>query len=176
MKINKLIISSIVREYFFITGSVGKIDYKYFISKIEEGIKLTTNLNYKTNVIGKQTDFDYFLNDKNFTKIINKIVFYLQENNITKHPYQLADAWGLREDYGDYTKEHHHLPYYISGVLYLNNHTQSLYFPELQQEIKPKQGEFVLFPSYIKHYTNLNTSDKSKYALAFNFKYLTILQ
>ena len=44
MKINKLIISSIVREYFFITGSVGKIDYKYFIDKIEEGITLTTNL------------------------------------------------------------------------------------------------------------------------------------
>ena len=72
MKINKLIISSIVREYFFITGSVGKIDYKYFIDKIEEGITLTTNLNYKTNVIGKQTDFDYFLNDKNFIKIIKK--------------------------------------------------------------------------------------------------------
>ena len=46
---------------------------KYFIDKIEEGIKSSTNLNYKTNVDGGMTTWNYFVNDLDF-KIISQMI------------------------------------------------------------------------------------------------------
>ena len=44
MKIEKIIKSKILREYYFIKGNI-PIDTKYFIKKIEEGINLESNKN-----------------------------------------------------------------------------------------------------------------------------------
>ena len=157
------------RDYFFITGNLKTIDSKYFISKIEEGVKLSSNLNYKTNVMGQHTSFDFSCQDHHFIKIINELIHYLDTSGITISRYRLADAWGVKEGFGDYAKKHHHLPYYISGIIYLNNHPQKLYFPDIEEEIKPKDGDFVLFSSFLKHYTERNQGQTAKYAISFNF-------
>ena len=176
MKIKKVLRSKIERDYFFITGNLKTIDSKYFISKIDEGVKLSSNLNYKTNVMGQRTSFDFFCHDPHFVKIINELIHYLDTSRITiEHRYRLADAWGVKEGFGDYAKKHHHLPHYISGIIYFNNHPQKLYFPDIEEEIKPKDGDFVLFSSFLNHYTDRNTTDKYKYALSFNCEYLTVL-
>tara|TARA_R110000824_G_C14872434_1_gene642438 strand:+ start:55 stop:594 length:540 start_codon:yes stop_codon:yes gene_type:complete len=177
MKIKKVIKSKIKRDYFFITGSLKDIDSNYFISKINEGVTLGSNLNYKTNVIGQQTSFDFFCKDKFFIEIILKLVDYLHKNKIVyEQEYSLCDAWGVKEGFKDYSKIHHHLPHYISGIIYLNNHPQKLYFPEIKEEVKPQLGGFVLFSSFLNHYNNENKTNKYKYAISFNFEYLTILQ
>ena len=95
-------------------------------------------------------------------------------NKIAKEAYFLKEAWGIKESFGGYTKEHCHLPSYLSGSIYLNDHDQKIYFPDIKKEIKPRKGTFVLFSSFLKHYTNRNNTNKSKYALAFNFDYTTI--
>tara|TARA_R100001132_G_C3245812_1_gene74814 strand:+ start:332 stop:865 length:534 start_codon:yes stop_codon:yes gene_type:complete len=176
MKIKKVLRSKIERDYFFITGNLKNIDSKYFISKIEEGVKLSSNLNYKTNVIGQHTSFDFFCQDNLFIKQIKEFIAYLDNSKITiYHRYRLSDAWGIKEGFKDYSKIHHHLPYYISGIIYLNDHPQTLYFPDIEEEIKPKHGDFVLFSSFLNHYTNKNKTDKYKYAISFNFEYLTVV-
>ena len=172
MKIQQEILSKIERDYFFIAGTID-IDANYFINKIEEGIKYSS-LNFKTNVVGQMTEWNFFKEDKKFIDIIFKFLDYLDNNKIAKKAYFLRGAWGIKESFGGYTKEHDHFPSYLSGSLYLNNHSQKLYFPDIKKEIEPKKGTFVLFSSFLKHYTNRNNTNKSKYALAFNFDYTTI--
>ena len=62
IKINKEIHSKIYQDYIFIVGSL-KFNYKYFISKIEEGIKENSSLNFRTNVEGYMTSWNYFNED-----------------------------------------------------------------------------------------------------------------
>ena len=172
MEIQKEILSQIKRDYFFIVGTI-EIDANYFINKIEEGIK-SSSLNFKTNVVGQMTEWKFFRGDKKFIDIMFKFLDYLDNNKITKESHFLNGAWGVKESFGEYTKEHSHLPSYLSGSIYLNNHSQKLYFPDIKKEIEPKKGTFVLFSSFLKHYTNRNNTNKSKYALSFNFDYTTV--
>ena len=173
MEIKKEIISKIERDYFFVVGDID-IEADYFINKIEEGIK-ESPLNHKTNVIGGMTDWQFFMKDKKLLEILLKIVDYLEFRKITTEAYNLKDAWGVRESFGEYTKEHAHIPSFMSGSIYLNSHTQKLYFPDIDEEVEAKKGRFVLFSSFLKHYAKRITTygSGSKYAIAFNFDHVS---
>ena len=172
MIIDKEIISKIFRDYIFLTGTFD-IDSKYFKKRIDEGIQ-NSKLNYKTNVYGKHTDWTFFNNDTQFLVLLLEIIDHLESLNIVLKKFTLAEAWGLIENFGDYTKKHDHEPYYLSGVLYLNDHPQKLYFPEIKQEIIPKKGRFVIFSSFLLHQTKRNLKHKSKYALSFNLRSILV--
>ena len=173
MEIKKEIISKIEREYFFVVGDID-VDAPYFIDKINKSVEGKDNINYKTNVIGKHTDWNYFNKEKKLLEILIKLVDHLEFNNITHESYSLLEAWGIKEGFGEYTREHCHLPHYISGSVYLNDHPQKLYFPEIKEEVEIKKGRFVLFSSFLKHYTKRNVTNENKYGIVFNFKYNTI--
>ena len=172
MIIDKKIISQIYRPYFFVTG-VFDIDAEYFKKRIEEGIQ-SSNLNYKTNVVGEQTDWKFFTRDKNFGILLLQMMDYIEGLNLELGKYYLDEAWGLIEKFGNFTKKHDHRNMYASGVLYINDHHQKLYFPEINEEITPQEGRFVLFSSFLLHHTTRNVKDTSKYAIAFNFKGQTV--
>ena len=71
--INKYIEKEINIPIFFSECSIDITDTKdYFISKIEESINGENNNNYKTNVKGKMTSWNFFVNDQNFHKILDK--------------------------------------------------------------------------------------------------------
>ena len=171
MKIEKEIKSKIERDYFFVEGSLENIDSDYFINKIEEGILLENNLSYKTNVMGKVTPWFYFSKDKNFIYLVNQLIDYVEIKKITTAAYTLLEAWGIKETFADFTQQHSHTPNYLSGVIYLNDHPQKLYFPQIDQEVTPKKGKFVFCSSFLDHYTKRNVSDDDRYCIAFNFKY-----
>ena len=57
MIIDKEIVSKIPRDYIFITGGFD-LDPQYLKQRIEEGVK-ESNLNYKTNVVGKHTEWKF---------------------------------------------------------------------------------------------------------------------
>ena len=100
------------------------------------------------------------------------MIDYLEELNIDLDKFYLEDSWGVVLGFGDYTKKHHHCTLtssFLSGVIYLHDHPQKLYFPEINQEIIPQKGRFVFFSSYLLHYTNRNIQKTKKYALSFNF-------
>ena len=167
MIIDKEIVSKIPWDYAFITG-IFDIDAKYFKKRIEEGVQ-SSNINYKTNVVGQHTEWKFFNNDKKFLTLLFQINDYLENLNIKLCGYHLKEAWGLIENFGEYTKKHDHLPAYLSGSLYINDHYQKLYFPEINQEITPQKGRFVIFSSFLQHYTKRNLRDMLKYAISFNF-------
>ena len=168
MIINKEIVSKILRDYIFLTGTFD-IDSKYFKKRIDEGIQ-SSKLNYKTNVYGKHTDWTFFTTDNQFIVLLLQIIDHLETLDTPLKKFILAEAWGLIENFGDYTRKHAHEPFYLSGVLYLNDHPQKLYFPEINQEITPKKGRFVLFSSFLLHQTKRNLKHKSKYAISFNLR------
>ena len=113
MKVEKLIKAEIPREYYFIKGKM-PIDTKYFIRKITEGTNLNTNMNYKTNVVGTMTAFNFFLNDKKFIKLMMPI-FDIIDSNPSKevNVWKLTEAWGFKEKFSDYTRQHAHLPCFL---------------------------------------------------------------
>ena len=167
MIVDKEIVSQIYRPYVFVTG-IFDIDSKYFKKRVEEGVQ-NSNINYKTNVHGKHTEWKFFNKDKEFGILLLQMIDYLDGLNIQLQKFSLEDSWGLIEGFGDHTIKHHHGYSYLSGVLYLNNHHQKLYFPEIKQEITPKQGRFVIFSSFLEHYTKRNIRNTEKYAISFNF-------
>ena len=172
MIINKEITSKILRDYIFITGAFD-IDSKYFKKRIDEGIQ-NSHLNHKTNVYGKHTDWTFFTRDTQFQTILLQLIDHLETLDVPISKFTLAEAWGIIENFGDYTRKHNHEPYYLSGVLYLNDHPQKLYFPEINQEITPKPGRFAIFSSFLQHQTKRNIKHKSKYAISFNLRSVTI--
>tara|TARA_R100000742_G_C4238068_1_gene58294 strand:+ start:76 stop:603 length:528 start_codon:yes stop_codon:yes gene_type:complete len=170
MKIEKEIRSKIERDFFFIEGTLD-IDNQYFINEIDKGLKKEDNQSYKTNVIGGHTAWNYFFHDKPFLVQLATIVDYIDENHLSSNRFQLQDAWGIREGFGDYTKPHTHLPSFASATIYLTNHTQKLYFPQIKKEVIPQCGKFVLFSSFLTHYTQRNKQEEYKYALVFNLSH-----
>ena len=167
MIIEKEIISKLYREYFFISA-VFDVDAKYFKKRIDEGVQ-NSPLNYQTNVKGQQTDWKFFNKDKHFGILIGQMLDYLEKLSFKLEPCFFGESWGLIEEFGDFTTEHNHAARYFSGVLYLHDHPQKLYFPEINQEITPKKGRLVLFSSFLKHYTERNQGQTAKYAISFNF-------
>ena len=76
MKIDKEIVSKIARDYIFISGVID-VDVKYFKKRIDEGIK-ASSINYKTNVYGKHTEWDFFKKDKEFVVLLFQIIDHIE--------------------------------------------------------------------------------------------------
>jgi hypothetical protein len=171
LEINKEINKSINQKIFYVEGHID-IDEKYLINKIEEGINHTLNNNYKTNVRGFMTSWDYFIQDDKFNEIflniMNKIEHDSNVKEFFKQKWTLKECWGIKEIKGCFTTEHEHVPSLISGILYLNDVEQDLIFPEINVRLTPKKGKFVLFSSSLLHYAKRNLTDVAKYGISFN--------
>jgi len=167
ININKHFEKKILRDYFFIQGVVD-IDANYFIKKIEEGIKKEDNMSFKTNVKDQMTSYTYFNHDEEFGKIISQFIAYVDKNISLRH-YYLTDSWGIKVSPNGETVEHDHASSLWSGVIYLHDHEQTLYFPEIDQTIKPEKGSFALFNGFLKHKAIKNHTNKIKYGISFNF-------
>ena len=159
----------ILRNYFFIVGTIKDINAKYFINKINKEILKDNAKSFTTNVQGKMTYCNSFLNDPEFTKLFIRFRDYIDLNQLFKDcRYLLSDAWGYVLKENNYTIEHDHLPHVWSGAVYLNDHPQTLDFPEINISVKPKKGRFVLFSSFLRHGCKTNETNKAKYGLSFN--------
>tara|TARA_E500000178_G_scaffold308971_1_gene322976 strand:+ start:2340 stop:2855 length:516 start_codon:yes stop_codon:yes gene_type:complete len=169
MKISKHVLSKIERDYFFIKGNT-TLDLNYFINEIEKGINQENNKNFKTNVKGMMTDWKYFCNDKRLMQFIMTLTSYLDNEKIFHKTYYLGEAWGLKETFGGRTTLHDHSKALWSGVLYLSNIDQPLVFPEINEEIEVRTGNFAIFSSFLSHKTKNTILDESvKYGISFNF-------
>ena len=148
MIINKHFNKKVEKEYFYVEGNL-EIDSNYFIKEIEKGITSQDNMNYKTNIKGKMTSYDFFKKDLKFLNIIRQLSEYLDDSyNLLQ--YYLQDAWGFKTDLYEKTQLHDHLCYW-SGVIYLNKCDQPLNFPEIKQKIQPEKGNFAIFSPWLLH-------------------------
>ena len=170
MKILKDYQKKVERDYFLTEGIID-IDQNYFIDKIKKGTEEENNNNFKTNVTGLMTSWNYFVEDKTFLDLACKFVDYIDKNNKFKD-YHLTEAWGFGSRKYDYTKPHMHGTLF-SGVLYLNDHAQSLDFDEINIKIKPNIGKFVLFSSFLQHKCIRHYEKEIKWGISFNFEEIT---
>ena len=166
MIIEKHLERQILRDYFFISGKI-KIDHKYFIKKIEEGIVSSKNLTNQTYVRDQMTCWDYFKFDPKFVSFLEQLIDFI-DKNIKLPKYELTDAWGYKMNSGGETREHDHMPNIWSGVLYLNKHEQSLDFREIKESVIPDIGRFVLFSSHLQHNSLKHRFKNAKYGISFN--------
>ena len=166
MFITKHIEKKINVDYFFIEGTI-QIDSNYFINKIESSINSLDNLNYKTNIKDKMTPFKFFNNDSVFLDLLPKFIDYIDENIVLQR-YRLLEAWGFRVGHGGRTTFHNHIGALWSGAIYLNDHEQTLDFPAIDKKVKPADGRFVLFSSFLEHGCKKNLTHNYKYGLSFN--------
>jgi|TARA_Y100001937_G_scaffold83871_1_gene113486 hypothetical protein len=168
MKIIKDIQKPIKKDCFFIECEIKNLHNNYFIKGIEQGINAESNRNYKTNVKGKMTSWFWFAKDPKFIDIVQTGIDYLDEHGPSLPPYFLKEAWGIKTGFRDKTVRHSHGAAVVSGVYYLNDNDQILYFPQLDLEIKPEKNKLIMFSAFLDHYTNLNKQKTEKYAIAFN--------
>ena len=173
MIIDKKIKKEIKRSYFFYKGIFENINSDYFINKIEEGINGEDNLSYKTNLNGRMTDWQFFTRDLEFEKLLWQLLDVV-DRDIKPNAYVLREAWGFKNSLGDYTYRHDHIHdnIFLSGVIYLNKHSQVLEFDEINQKIEPEKGGFAFFSSFLYHGCKRNLIDKPKYGLSFNLNYV----
>ena len=172
MIINKHIEKKILTDYFFIEGKVN-INSEYFIKSINNGIKSTSNENYKSYVKGQMTAWNYFMQEKMFNQLLQQFINVVDQN-LSLPNYVLNDAWGYCLKQNEHTNFHHHRPFLWSGAIYLNKHSQTLDFPQIKQSVKPEKGRFALFSSFLEHGCVINKTLKTKYGISFNMRELTI--
>ena len=166
MQITKELEKKVKRDYFFIKGQID-IDCNYFIEKIKKGVEEKTNMNYRTNINGKMTSWDFFNNDINFLKHIINFNRYLDKNyNLPK--YILKSSWGFITLPGEKTYFHAHQEAIYSGVIYLNDCDQPLLFKEIEQQIDPKAGSFGIFSGWLTHGNYANITNNTKFGISFN--------
>ena len=99
--------------------------------------------------------------------------------------YKISSSWFSLFNRGNYGHLHSHGFSDISGVYYLktNGNDGNIYFetpnPFLDSSIcyrelsntvvyKPKEGELLLFPGWLKHGISKNTTDNERVSLSFN--------
>ena len=168
MKVEQLIKSTMQRQYVFVTGKI-EIPTKYFIDEIEKGIKADNAENFKTNLVSEMTEYHYFNQNKTFVKSMLPIFDYVEEHNLNQgKTYFLHSSWGFKQSFSHYSIKHNHAPALLSGAIALNEHEQTLYFPEIGKELKCEPGNFALFSGFIKHHNKRNISDSVRYGLSFN--------
>jgi len=168
MNVEKFFERKVLKQYFFIQGTV-KIDSEYLLKKINEGFEDPKNQTFKTNIKGQMTSWQYFNKDEQFIKLIHKFIDLIDEN-IKLPSYKLQDSWGFCVNKGGSTKFHDHGYDIWSGVLYLNEHDQTLDFPEINQKVKPEKGKFVLFSSFLNHGCKIHRCENSKFGISFNMR------
>ena len=169
MKVNKFIRSKIERDYFFVKGKL-KIDVNYFIESIEKGIQDKDNQNFLTNLMSPMTSYKHFLDDQKFIELIMPLSDMITKHNFNQNmPWFLDDAWGFKQDFGNHTTYHDHLPSVVSGTIMLNKHPQKLYFPEIEEVLEPEPGSFVIFTPFLLHGNTRSTSYKPRYGISFNW-------
>lgn len=169
--LNKLIEKKILKHSFLYEVQLDLLDedVNYLINKIEQGIK-ESNYNFKTNVQGFMTPFNFFIKDEVYLKYLIQTMEFLQ-NQTCDRPFGLIEAWGIKMNKKHYTRFHDHTPSEICGSLYLNDCEHSLKFPEYNLEIPLKKGTFLIFSGNLRHGADAIKNDMSRYAIPFSGNY-----
>ena len=153
----------IPKEILFIECSIDNCHDDYFIPLIEEGVQREDNNSYWTNVKGKMTRYNFFNKDKILQDLIRKSIRSLPLNL----PYlALMEAWGIKISKDEFTQEHKH-DVAFSGILYLNDTSTTIEFPEINKSVECKKGKFLFFSGMLLHKTQALVNEV-KYAIAFN--------
>ena len=157
-----------VKKDIFLFEIKVETDVNYFINSIDEKIK-EKNLAHLTNVKGDMTDWKAFNDDKKLHTVLQDSLVILSKHRQFEHMC-VKDSWGIRKKFSDSTIEHDHQTAHISGVLYLNDNSPELIFPELNIAVEPNACTLVIFNAILNHLSPPSKFKDPKYAIAFNLE------
>tara|TARA_X000000368_G_C22966882_1_gene683571 strand:- start:95 stop:652 length:558 start_codon:yes stop_codon:yes gene_type:complete len=135
-------------------------DYR---NKNPESIKTNVNANWRSGwELHKKPEFE------NFTEwIYNQVNFVFSYHMGRQYEYSIIDMWAIQYASGDFAQIHDHYPFHFSGVYYVDveDGCSPIVF-ENSLEVKPENGLFILFPSFLSH--EVPTTSKKRTVLSFN--------
>ena len=145
---------------------------EYFKQQIDENIGPQ---DYKTNVKGKMTEYDFFLRDSIFKDFINKEFFMVEIykyqrvfpllGKLDLHLH-IPDAWGSKLEKTNEVVPHKHSCNQWSSILYFCNSAP------LETEIgtfETSKGKVITIPGWIKHW--VKPVNKERYNVVWNWDY-----
>jgi len=154
------------------------------LKSIEDKIKNNINpyMYKKTNVRGNMTNYNFFIEDKDFHILLNDISFLLfkfadQNGFEGANKFKIIDAWGNMLSKNEYVRNHWHLnnknkvraPHMSINVSF-DKKEPGTYFPKYRKQIKPKRGKMVVFLANEMHLVDVYKHEEPRYTLAFNLQ------
>ena len=132
-----------------------------------------------TNVKAFHTEWDWepdnitFRNLKSFIR--EEIEKYYHPGVMTagrRDWLQVGNFWANVYEKGDYAQSHCHKPNDFSFAYFVksNWYHSPLIFTDSGKKIRPKEGRFVAFPSYLKHHVPKHRYGGSRVTLSGNFQ------
>ena len=153
-------------RYPVISKNIGHYDVKDIIMKRgDEQLR-------KTNVKAHMTQWFMHKKDPTFAKIADQAVALAIENSPHKVSLEPFDCWGNIYRKGDYTKSHDHWPHPWSWVYYANvsDSCSGLRFDDDGFRFIPDPGDLILFPGWLYHSVEPQTTDYERVVVAGNIK------
>ena len=118
------------------------------------------------------------------SEIINQVITYISHFTNVRFNIVINECWMTNTSSKEHTVVHSHGYYDISGSYYFktNEKDGSIYFlnPNIAQmtsrflnphdhvEYPPKEGMFILFPSWLYHGVRSNDTDNNRVSVSFN--------
>ena len=143
--------------------------------------ELTDKYNLQVNESSNISSTDYFFNLKNkktssYNHIINEFIYPIVENNILDkfgcRGVRFQGSWFQQYEKGSSFSYHTHPNSHFAAIYYIESppgsETEFLNF----DAPTPKEGQLLVFPSFIVHRSNPNPSNDRKTVVAFNFNLL----
>lgn len=93
---------------------------------------------------------------------------YLKEYH--PKPLKIINSWFNTMNVGDKLKIHKHEESIVSGAFYINVGDNSVPLIFSTEQVKPKNGLLVLFPSEMEHYTEPEREQRT--VMSFNTEYI----
>ena len=85
---------------------------------------------------------------------------------------EMINFWGNVYFKGDYAECHHHLPFSISFSYFLKTkwYDSPLVFNDSGKRIRPKEGTYIIFPSFLEHSVPKHRYNHTRVTLSGNVK------
>ena len=137
----------------------------------------TNNSNVKVSF---HTDWNWELHNIKFRDLK---VFLMQETEKNFAPGKMClghkqlickTFWANVYEKGDYAQIHCHKPSIYSFVYFVKSkwYDSPLIFSDYGKRIRPKEGRYIIFPSYLKHRVPKNRFNHTRITLSGNFDLL----
>ena len=136
----------------------------------------------KTNVKATMTEWQWNPENDRLKRLKNNILECANYNcafrrggNSKKDRYYMCDFWGNIYRKGDYTKSHCHRPQSFSCVYFLKSkwYHSPLVFSQSGKKIRPKEGNFVIFPSHLEHLVPIHRYRDTRITFSGNLRIRT---
>lgn len=137
---------------------------------------------------GEKHDFYVLSKNKKLVRNIESVVNKLLSEIGYVCPFRMTTSWFTHTEPGNRVESHHHCNSVWSSVFYFYSDCSALIFekdkPNISVEYKPenhdlvidgslgfraKHGRMLVFPSHIRHRSDINETNENRYSLAMNF-------